>query len=383
MPLAPMPKKIVFISPGLSTGGAEMMLFKLCSMLDKSFFSLTIISLSTQGTIGPRIENMGIPVYSFGIQKNASSIIALCKLRQLIANLKPDLIQGWMYHGNLAASLFLGQAPVLWGIRSSLDSLDYFPKLTKAVILLNKYFSRFSQCIIYNSKISAFQHKSFGFEGKDSIVIPNGFNANLFCADSGLRYSFRRELGLDDGTILVGLIARYHPMKDHETFVKAAAILLHECPNVHFLLVGHGVSTSNTKLCDLIRDMYLSNHFTLLGERNDIQRITAALDVATSCSSWGEGFSNSIGEAMCCNIPCVVTDVGDSAWLVGQTGRVVLPRDPNALAAAWKSLVYLGSDGRHALGLLARERIIHHFSLDLIAAQYTNLYLRLTNYSEY
>jgi glycosyltransferase involved in cell wall biosynthesis len=166
-------------------------------------------------------------------------------------------------------------------------------------------------------------------------------------------------------------------MKDHEGFLKAAALLHREFLNVYFVLVGNGVSTGNAELCKLIENLSLSDHVLLLGERMDIPKVTAALDIATSCSAWGEGFANSIGEAMSCGVPCVVTDVGDSAWIVGETGRVVSPSNPNELAASWKSLVALGSEGRLALGALARERVRNNFSLESVAAQYENLYARL------
>lgn len=370
-------KKIAFIITGLSTGGAEMMLLKLCSMIDKSRFSLSVISLRDHGTIGPRIEDLGIPVYSLRLRRNLPSITAFFKLRKLLADLRPDLIQGWMYHGNLAACLFPGKAPVCWGIRQSFYGLDKERRLTSWIIIVGKYLSRFSGCIIYNSKTSAQQHEEFGFVEKRTIVIPNGFDIGVFRPDRSSQSLLRKEWGLNDDVVLIGLIARFHPMKDHEGFLKAAALLLREFPNVYFLLVGNGVSTGNAELCKLIDDLGLSDHFLLLGERMDIPKITAALDIATSCSAWGEGFANSIGEAMSCGVPCVVTDVGDSAWIVGETGRVVPPGNPNALASAWKSLVDLGSEGRYALGALARERVKNNFSLDSVAAQYENLYLRL------
>jgi glycosyltransferase involved in cell wall biosynthesis len=189
--------------------------------------------------------------------------------------------------------------------------------------------------------------------------------------------SIRKEFGLRDDVLIIGLIARFHPMKDHECFLNAAALLIRQFRNVRFLLVGSNVSEANAKLTKLIEHLGLDQHVLLLGERNDIPRITAALDIATSSSAWGEGFGNSIGEAMSCGVPCVVTDVGDSAWIVGETGRVVPPSDPNALATAWESLIVLGSEGRNALGAMARERVRNIFSLDSVAAQYENLYTSL------
>ena len=370
-------KKITFIITGLSTGGAEMMLLKLCAKIDKSRFSLSVISLRDHGTIGPKIEDLGVPVYSLEMHRNTPSIAAFLKLKKLLADLRPDLIQGWMYHGNIAACLFPGKFRVCWGIRQSFYGLNKQRQLTSLIIMLGKYMSRFSDCIIYNSKTSALQHQEFGFLEKRAIVIPNGFDISTFRPDRSSRSLLRKEWGLNDDVVLIGLIARFHPMKDHEGFLKAAALLHREFLNVYFVLVGNGVSTGNAELCKLIENLNLSDHVLLLGERIDIPKVTAALDIATSCSAWGEGFANSIGEAMSCGVPCVVTDVGDSAWIVGETGRVVSPINPNELAASWKSLVAIGSEGRLALGALARERVRNNFSLDSVAAQYENLYARL------
>ncbi len=353
------------------------MLLKLCAKIDKSRFSLSVISLRDHGTIGPKIEDLGVPVYSLEMRRNTPSIAVFFKLKKLLADLRPDLIQGWMYHGNIAACLFLGKFVVCWGIRQSFYGLNKERQLTSLIIMLGMYMSRFSDCIIYNSKTSALQHQEFGFLEKRAIIIPNGFDISTFRPDRSSRSLLIKEWGLNDDVVLIGLIARFHPMKDHEGFLKAAALLHREFLNVYFVLVGNGVSTGNAELCKLIENLSLSDHVLLLGERMDIPKVTAALDIATSCSAWGEGFANSIGEAMSCGVPCVVTDVGDSAWIVGETGRVVSPSNPNELAASWKSLVALGSEGRLALGALARERVRNNFSLESVAAQYENLYARL------
>jgi glycosyltransferase involved in cell wall biosynthesis len=353
------------------------MLLKLCSKIDRSRFSLSVISLRDHGTIGPRIEDMGVPVYSLYFHKNMVSITAISKLVRLIRELQPDLIQGWMYHGNLAASLFARKAIVCWGIRQSFYGLDKERQVTRWIIRIGKHFSRFSNCIIYNSNTSARQHSGFGFVEQRSVVIPNGFDIDVMRPDKDSRFFLRKEFGLGDDAVLIGKIARFHPMKDHVGFLKAAELLIREFPKVYFLLVGSGVSIGNTKLREIIDDLGLNERVLLLGERMDVPKITAALDIATSSSAWGEGFANSVGEAMSCGVPCVVTDVGDSAWIVGETGRVVPPSDPNALATAWKSLIVLGSEGRNALGARARERVRNRFSLDYVAAQYENLYTSL------
>jgi glycosyltransferase involved in cell wall biosynthesis len=372
-----LPKKIIFIITGLATGGAEIMLFKLCSKIDPALLSIHIISLSDEGTIGPRIKGLGIPVHALGMRPGIPSLSGLINLRKLVARLRPDLIQGWMYHGNLAAAISAGKVPFCWGIRQSFDGLKRERWLTGLVIWICAVISRFPIMTIYNSHISALQHKNFGFKADQIRVIPNGFDIDIFCPDEHARFLLRNEFGLGDTSLLIGLIGRFHEMKDHANFLNAAVLITKEYPTVHFMLVGSNVDKANQNLVSMIEERELSSRVLLLGERKDISRINAALDIATSSSAWGEGFANSIGEAMSCGVPCVVTDVGDSAWVVGEVGIVVPPRNSLALAAAWKHFIELGHNGRQAIGKNARKRIINHFSLGVVSKEYEDLYRQL------
>jgi len=370
-------RRLVFIVTGLNTGGAEIMLLKLCSKLDRHRFVPTVISLSDKGVVGPRIEALGVPVYALGMRPGRPSLIGLFRLRKLISTIGPDLLQGWMYHGNLAASMVVSKGVVVWGIRQSLYSLDKERLLTRWVIRLGAVMSRLPRAIVYNSRTSSNQHERIKFDQSRTIVIPNGFDTDVFRPDVKARDDIRRELGLDDNAVLVGLIGRYHPQKDHGNFLNAAAILNKEFPDVHFLLAGNQVNSDNPVLGSLIVELGLGDRVLLLGERTDISQLNAALDIASSASAWGEGFANTIGEAMSCGVPCVVTDVGDSALIVGDMGRVVPPGDPGALAREWKSLILLSSEDRRLMAANVRKRIIENFSLASVVKQYEELYENL------
>jgi glycosyltransferase involved in cell wall biosynthesis len=299
-----------------------------------------------------------------------------------MSQLQPDLLQGWMYHGNLAAQLARGcllkSVPVLWNIRNSLYSLDYEKTATSAVIQLCAKLSDFPQQIIYNSQVSATQHEKIGYRATKRSIVPNGFDTEIFVPSLDAFNSVRQELRIPIDTTLIGLIGRYAPEKDHANFLQAAALLLKKFPelNVQFVLVGSGVDENNQILYRLVQELGLIQHTHLLGEREDIPRLTAALDIASS-SSYTEAFPNIIGEAMCCAVPCVVTDVGDSARIVGDTGRKVPPRSPQLLTAAWKELLDLGFEGRQLLGNAARSRIVECFSLSAVVSQYETLYERV------
>ncbi|QBQ53198.1 glycosyltransferase [Nitrosococcus wardiae] len=375
----------VHIITGLDVGGAEKALFRLLAKRTAPYFNPSVISLLEKGVVGHQLQSLGIPVYSLGMRRGLPGPRALIRLCGLLKKLAPDLIQGWMYHGNLAATAAtssLGlEIPVLWNIRQSLYELSKERRLTRGVIYGGAWLSGRPRLILYNSKTSAFQHEAIGFKPEKTRIIPNGFDCTEYQPDRIRRKQVRRELAISPPTVLIGLIARYHPMKDHANFLRAAAELIRGGAGmrVAFLLAGRGIDPSNGSLIKLIRQLDLSSKVILLGERQDVPRLMPALDIATVASAWGEGFPNVLGEAMACGIPCVATDVGDSAYLIGGMGKVVPPRDFRALAAAWQNLIAAGVKGRKQWGDKARGRIIEHFNLSEIVRQYEKLYLEVTS----
>ena len=371
--------KIIFIITGLSSGGAEMMLYKLLTSIDRQRFKPVVISLTERDTLAAPIEALDIPVYALGMKEGGlPTPRVIWELFKIFIKTKPDLIQGWMYHSNLAAQfaniISLNFAPVIWNVRHSLNSLADERRGTQSVIKASIPLSKFVNKIIYNSQISAVQHAKLGYPEDKEVTIPNGFDPELFKPSIESRNSVRAELGLPDDCLLIGRFARFHEMKDYPNLLRGAAVLLKERPDVHFLLIGRTLNMQNPIIAELIEELGIGDRIHLKDESRELPYYTAALDIATTTSSHGEAFPNVVGEAMCCGVPCVVTDVGDSAWIVGDTGRVVPPRNPEALAKAWQELVDLGAEGRAALGTAARARAVACFSLDFVVAQYEQLY---------
>lgn len=376
--------RVIHLITDLSAHGAQMMLYKLLSASDRRRFNPIVVSLRDRGPMAEKIESLGVPVYGADINPGISAPISLYRLLSLVGYFQPDVIQGWMYHANLAALLVSElsnpQVPVLWNIRGSHFVLRDEKPFTAAAIWLGAKLSKLPARIINNSDVSALKHgRILGYCTDKTLVIPNGFDTDAFAPSSKKRACVCAELGIASDSLLIGLIARYHPMKDHHNFLGAAA-LLHDKPKVHFILAGESVDTNNKDLLRTIENLGLSSRVHLLGQRSDIPEITAALDIASS-SSFSEGFPNTIGEAMACAVPCVVTDVGDSAWIVGQTGRVVPPRDAPALARAWQELIDMGPERRQALGRQARQRVRDNFSLDHVVRQYETLYEQVASVS--
>jgi glycosyltransferase involved in cell wall biosynthesis len=375
--------KIIHIITGLSTGGAEMMLYKLLSVTDRNIFNPIVISLTDCGPIGSLIKALEVPVYNIEISKNLLLPIRLCRFIKLVSKLQPNLIQGWMYHANLAtllASWFIPyKIPVLWNIRHTPCELKDEKKLTAFLIRLSTFFSSRPTKIIYNSHVSAYQHKLLGFSDKHQEVIPNGFDCNYFKPSEDARLKLRNYLGFNHKTFLIGLIARYHPMKGHMTFIRAAGRLVAQYPDVHFILAGRGIDETNSILTKIIQEVNIMRNIHLLGECSNMSEIIATLDISTNTSAWGESFPNVVGESMACGIPCVVTDIGDSAWIVGDTGIVIQIKNIDELVKAWIKLIKIGSEGRKKLGKKARERIMNNFSLSKIINDYEETYREILN----
>lgn len=371
--------RVVYLSTGLYTGGAERMLYNLLSKINRERFSPVVVSLMDRGTWGDRIEALGIPVHTVGMEPGMPPTPSVMwRLIKLLRKIQPDIIQGWMYHGNLAAQIacyFLSEKiPVIWNIQHSMYSLSYEKRMSRYVIRLGAMLSQFASNIVFVSKTGKVQHEAIGYSSNNSCVIPNSSDPSQFLPSTEARLAVRSELGLSQNVLLIGQIARYHPMKDHANFLQAAALLAKNHPILHFLLVGKEVEKENQDLYQIIHALGISDQVHLLGERRDIPRIMAALDIVSSASAYGEAFPLILAEAMSCGVPCVVTDVGDSGWIVSNTGRVVPPRNSEALANAWKELIGLGAEGREALGRAARERIIECFALESVVAQYEKLY---------
>jgi glycosyltransferase involved in cell wall biosynthesis len=293
---------------------------------------------------------------------------------------QPDLISTWMYHADLmggVAARLAGGIPVVWGLRQSDLGREGNKRQT---ILIAKMCARLSrwlpESIICCSESSRRAHTALGYAAEKMIVIPNGYDPGIFRPDSAARAAIRKELQLSNETPVVGLVARYDLQKDHHNFVRAASLLHQDRPDVHFVLCGHGVDWENKQLTMWIEEAGIRSQFHLLGSRSDIPRLTAAFDIAC-LASFSEGFPNVVSEAMSCEVPCVVTDVGDAALIVGETGLVVPPRNPAALATALRKMVDLGPESRSHLGMAARQRILEQFDLKQIVPRYETLFQEL------
>lgn len=371
--------KILHVITGLSTGGAERALNNLLFGGLAERFDTAVLSLSDFGTLGGGITQLGVPVHALDMRGVVPTPRVLERLRRIVRGFAPDIIQGWMYHGNLAASVGAGfscsRSGVVWNVRQSLYSLKAEKLLTRQVIRANRVCSRRVAGVVYNSHLSRAQHAQFGFDSRHSRVIPNGFDLNQLRPDRVAGQQVRAALGLAADALVIGHVARFHPMKDHAGFLRAAVQVARVMPHTRFLVIGREVSPDNPALTGIV-PAAISERFLFTGERRDVGRLLQAMDVLCS-SSWSEAFPNVLGEAMACGVPCVATDVGDSADILGNAGIITAPSDSDALAEGLLAMLDKNTVDRERLGQDARERVAQHYSLPCIVQRYAELYEEL------
>lgn len=373
------PIRVTHVIAGLELGGAETMLCKLLSASDRQRFAPSVISLSTFGQLAPRIAAMGVPVSALGMSRGRLELRPLGQLARRLAKSKPHVVHTWMYHADLlggAVARATGEAKVIWGVRGSVD-----PKLSKRSSRMTAQACRVTarwlpDRVVSCSERLAEMHIELGYDRARMMVIPNGFDLSWFRPDGVLRAQGRRWLGAGAQELLVGIVGRHDPQKDHGTFVRAAVEVLRERPEVRLVMCGPGIDSSNQQLMALLARAGIRERTLLMGVAEP-RTVLNALDVLVSSSAYGEGFPNILGEAMACGVPCVTTDVGDAARIVGETGGVVAVGDWRALAREILALLNLGAEARAALGDRARARIERNYDLPRIADRFQQLYLEL------
>jgi len=371
------PLRILHVITDLNVGGAETMLAKLVTTMDQDRFCNEVVSLTGDGALGSPLRDAGIKIHGLGLKRNSTDPRSVFRLAALIRSFRPDLVQTWLYHADLLgflAAAISGRPPVVWNLRcSDMDLSQYSPK-TAFTLRLLALLSPWPATIVVNSAAGQALHRRIGYRPKSWHRIPNGFDLDRFHPDPVTPARLRAGLGLPSDAVLTAKIARVDPMKDHAGFLSAAAIATAANPNLYVLLIGRGTED----MAEAVAAKGLSQRVLLLGQRADVDRLLPGLDFLCLNSAFGEGFPNILGEAMCCGVPCIATDVGDSQAIIGPTGLVVPPGNPEAMAAAMIDLAGRDRAARMVLGQAARQRIAESYALPLVVAKYERLYASLT-----
>lgn len=370
--------KLLNIITGLNVGGAEIMLFELIRQM-KNNHDIYIISLTDCGEIGERIKQLGCKVYSINFNnKLIDNINKIPLMVSIIKEIDPNIIHTWMYHANFIGGLICrlsGYKNIIWGIHQS----DFDKKTTKIetriIIKMCSIFSSYiPKKILFCSNNSKLLHEQYGYPIKKNVLIPNGFDYNNYYFDICGRDKIRRDIGLTENDLVVGVVARYDPQKNYKGFIDAAAIVSKSIKNVKYILVGNGIIQENDELMGYIKTNNIEGDLYLFGLRKDIKDIMSAFDIYVSSSNSGEAFPIVLGEAMLCERICVVTDVGDSKEIVGEYGFVV---EKNNCALLAEKIVYaLQQDYelRRMIGHNARTEIIKKYSIQKISHEHEVLY---------
>jgi len=377
------PLAVTHIITGLSTGGAEMMLYKLLMSVDKHRISSRVISLTEMGEIGPLIQEAGIPVTALGMKLGSINSTGINQLVLEINKSETAVVQTWMYHADLLggwAAKKAGIQNIAWNIRNS--TLDWRKSkfTTLATVGLCAILSHFiPKRIAVCSQVASKVHQNVGYANQKMTVIPNGFDLSTFKPDREAGIALRKELNITPTHLVVGLAARFDEQKDHQTFFKSAAIILKKIPDVHFLLCGEGITRENPLIMQWASAAGLESNFHLLGRWSDMPKFHSACDVEVSSSAYGESFSNVLGEAMACGVPCVSTRVGGAEEVLGETGRIVPAKDAGKLAGAILDILEMPESNRLAMGAASRQRIVENFEISHVAETYMRFWEELSN----
>ncbi|MGE4291399.1 MAG: glycosyltransferase [Desulfovibrio sp.] len=372
--------RVLHLITALETGGAETMLAKLVESMDSSAYEPVVVSMLRPGLLGERIRSAGVELHDLGMRRGLPSPLALARLTSLLRALRPDVVQTWLYHADLLGlaavrlGFPLGGRPALaWNLRCSFMDFSQYRRSTAWTVRVCARVSGLPEAVVANSRSAVDRHIALGYVPRRFEIIPNGFDAERFRPRPEAAEQLRRELDLPAGALLAGMVARFDPMKDYRTFLRAAGRVAGLRADVHFVCCGRGADPENPELAHWARQARLNGRLHLLGQRSDVERILAGLDLCVSSSS-GESFPNVLGEALCCGVPCVATDAGDSATIVGRAGEVVRAGDAEFLARAMARLLALPEPARRTLGSEGRMRMIREYSLESVAARYARFY---------
>jgi glycosyltransferase involved in cell wall biosynthesis len=374
---------------GLNVGGAEMALFRqlLCEPLNVE--NVSIVSLTELGVIGPKLQSHGYKVYALGLSGLLSLAPTLIRLVKLFKQIKPDVVQTWMYHADLLGGLaarVVKCRKIFWGIRCT--QVPIGSRMTYAVMKacakLSTWLPHKIVCVAEAARLS---HIEYGYEANKMVVIPNGFDAEHFSShrvqEAQTAVNFQQQ-NSDAKSLIIGCVGRFHQDKGQDILIDAAAQLVTilsqwsaeqgvEAPKVHFVLVGLDCDRQNDVLLAHLESQQLSHHFTLYGQTDDVPAVLAGFDVFCMPSR-SEGFPNGLGEAMAMGLPCVATDAGDTKRLGDDVVRVVRRNDVDALAKGLANMILLSDQQRESLGNKSAQRIRQHYSIASTKAKFEHLH---------
>ena len=377
--------RILHVITGLGQGGAESVLCRLIKA-SRSMVRHRVVSLNTESHYIRYLESLGIEVDTLNISSSWLDQLRLLRLPGIMKTAAPDVVQTWMYHSDLAGGLaarWVGTQAVVWGVRHShLESAKSSLSVRLAASACARLSRWVPKAIVSCSEEAARVHRHMGYCATKFTVIPNGYDLLQFAPNEDQRAAIRREFAIPPAIPLVGMVARWHRHKDHGNLLHALAAILESGRDFKCVLVGPGMIPENSALVHLVAQLGLTDRVLLAGPRDDIPAVLNALDVHVLSSST-EAFPNTVAEAMACGTPCVVTDVGDAAYIVGDAGWVVPPSDSKALAHGIEMAIRAVSvSGGEKVGRECRKRIVENFALERMTEAYLTLWRNVAGHGD-
>lgn len=374
--------KILHVITSLQVGGAEMLLLSLAEHLREHGFDSEVLGLGSEDNLRPKFEAIGVPVHTLGMMPSrAPGLAAFRNLLGAARSSRPDILQGWMSHGNIAALLArtfaLRGVPLAWSIHQTLGRFHTQPRSTRMAIRAMAMTSRCPEAIVFVSRTSRSEHEAFGFSDRQTLHIPNGVDTRKFIPGTDARGRARELLGIPVEATVIGHVARFHPAKDQVTLLEALKLVLRERPDTHAVLVGRELLPGNPAISIYADAPQFEGRLHLLGPRADVRELLPGFDVFCLSSAFGEACSVAMLEAMSSGVRCVVTDVADAAWMLDGTGGLVPVKDPEAMA---KDLLrVLGMDPLKSRedAARSRQRVVEVFDLETMAKSYAQMYRRI------
>ncbi len=361
--------RILIIVRGLNLGGCERQVTALARGLRRNGHHVAVAVFYGGGVFEDELRADGIAVHDLSKRGRWDTVPVLARLVRLIRSERPDVVDAYMGLANLFAALakpLCPPVPVVWGIRTAIGDVSSYGWATWAGTWLERLASPLADAIVTNSHAARERAVAMGMDARKIVVIPNGIDCERFRFDLEARARLRAEWGVHGDAPLVGIVARLDPVKGHAVFLRAAARLARSHEGIRFVCIGDGDPSYRDRLRGLAEELGISSCLSWAGSRRVTREVYSALDVAVLSSGAGESFPNTLGEAMACGRPCVVTDTGDVRSIVGDTAAVVPPGDDAALARGIAgALERSGADGG-SMSAATRARIEAHYSVDLL-----------------
>ena len=358
--------RILFLTASLEAGGAERQLSVLARGLHVRGHDVRVLTFYDRGRLKDELVAAGVSVQSLGKSGRWDLIGLLPRLISAIRAAQPDIVHSYLTVPNIAAALIrplLGVRVLVWGIRYADLDLAAYDRITRLTYRWQPRLARCADLVIANSEAGRTMALREGYPAARLAVVANGIDTEYFRPDIADRAATRAGWGLAAHARAIGVAARFDPMKDHATFLRAAAALSATDDTLRFVCLGGGLDVQLQALRALAGELGIADRVFWTGPVADMAAAWRALDLCVLSSAYGEGFPNVVAEAMASGLRCAVTDVGDAATIVGETGRVVPPRDPAALAAACRALLDT-TDGADP-----RTRIVENFGVSQLIAQ--------------